>query len=463
MASSTGGSGIDSTRRRAKDFTKKRSYEINIIVLFLVGMATLIFTWNSHKKFHQSIDDREVKLDGICPEGGDSCLEFREIEDKSVTRLLDEDYMSTISSRRSSNCSGHGFQDVDGDCQCAILYKGSDCSKSFSFLVRLPNAWQLHVGEIASTRGFSGLYDGDFIMNQNGFPGAKEKRHVYEQVALQRYTLNKDGSVMRRLEVIGAVDKPMYQVLPEEDPLRERVFNRCAVVGSSGVLLNRLGGEIIDNYHMVVRFNRAPTEGFSRQVGSKTTFRIVSVDNLDFQEGDESVIVRGLSRDMLRDRKWFSKLSFGKRNRLLILSPDFENYVAKSVVEFEPSEGLLGALLALQMCRQVHLYGYFIWEKYGSSPYHYYDTCAREEDEDLSAAEELEWKFLKSLAVGRLLSFGETCVLECRESDSACDQCRQDDPTYQELVPGDVLDLRKKAPKPNCTESDIDYETQAPN
>ena len=88
--------------------------------------------------------------------------------------------------------------------------------------------------------------------------------------------------------------------------------------------------------------------------------RLVHVDHMDSQEDDESVVVTGLSRDMLRDRRWFVDKGFGKKNRLLLLDPEFENYVAKSAVEFEPSQGTLGALLAMQVCRQVHLYGFFM-------------------------------------------------------------------------------------------------------
>ena len=167
---------------------------------------------------------------------------------------------------------------------------------------------------------------------------------------------------------------------------------------------------------------------------------------------------------MLRDRSWFTRFNYGKKNKLLLLSPEFENFVAKSTVEFQASEGTVGALLALQVCRQVHLYGFHMWEKHGSSPYHYYDTCTREEGEGKDEAEDLEWKFLKSLAVGKLLSFGETCVLECRESESSCDECRSKDPTYQQLVTGDLIRLRHEAEKPEgCIESDIDYLSQVPN
>ena len=450
-------------REKASKLVGEKKHEANAILLFVLGLATLVYTWQTHKGIHAKIKERggRLRLDDVCR--GDDCgLELNKVEITKITSLVDDAHMAKISKLRSENCSSHGFQDRDGECQCPVLYKGTDCSKSYNFLVRLPNAWKLQAEKVFSTRSFSGQYDGKFVMSQQGFPHAKEKRHVYEQVKIEKYKLLGDGSVQRRREVIGFVDNELYEVLPERDPLRERVFNRCAVVGSSGVLLNRRGGEIIDNYHMVLRLNTAPTTGFERQVGGKTTLRLVHVDDLMFSEGNESVVVTGLSRDMLRDRKWFAGKGFGRKNRLFLLDPEFENYVARSAVEFTPSDGMLGALLALQVCRVVHLYGFFVWERYGSSPYHYYDTCGRQESEDLDRQEDLEWRFLKSLVQGRLLSFGETCVLECRESEDACDQCRQNDPTFEPLVPGDLVELRRRRPKPDCVESDIDFETQAP-
>ncbi|XP_028813306.1 beta-galactoside alpha-2,6-sialyltransferase 1-like isoform X2 [Denticeps clupeoides] len=50
----------------------------------------------------------------------------------------------------------------------------------------------------------------------------------------------------------------------------------CAVVMSSGALRRSSLGMEIDSHDAVLRFNAAPTEGHSRDVGSKTTLRIVN-------------------------------------------------------------------------------------------------------------------------------------------------------------------------------------------
>ena len=55
-------------------------------------------------------------------------------------------------------------------------------------------------------------------------------------------------------------------------PLSVGRHDTCAVVGNSGVLLSSERGAEIDAHEAVLRINYAPTKGFEKYVGSRTTY-----------------------------------------------------------------------------------------------------------------------------------------------------------------------------------------------
>mmetsp|Transcript_29256 Transcript_29256/g.85785 ORF Transcript_29256/g.85785 Transcript_29256/m.85785 type:complete len:603 (+) Transcript_29256:154-1962(+) len=58
-------------------------------------------------------------------------------------------------------------------------------------------------------------------------------------------------------------------------------FASCAVVGSAGSLLDDAYGAEIDGHDLVMRFNGAPTAGFERHVGRKTTLAVVNAEAVE--------------------------------------------------------------------------------------------------------------------------------------------------------------------------------------
>lgn len=56
----------------------------------------------------------------------------------------------------------------------------------------------------------------------------------------------------------------------------DRKYSSCAVVGNSGILLNKKYGEFIDSHEAVIRLNNARTKGFEQNVGSKTSISFVN-------------------------------------------------------------------------------------------------------------------------------------------------------------------------------------------
>ena len=51
---------------------------------------------------------------------------------------------------------------------------------------------------------------------------------------------------------------------------------KIAIVGSSGRLKTDPKGSLIDSFDFVIRFNRAPTENYEKEVGSKEHLRVVN-------------------------------------------------------------------------------------------------------------------------------------------------------------------------------------------
>jgi len=54
------------------------------------------------------------------------------------------------------------------------------------------------------------------------------------------------------------------------------ISDNIAIVGSSGILRGSECGNIIDSHNDVIRFNRAPTANFEKDVGAKTTLRVIN-------------------------------------------------------------------------------------------------------------------------------------------------------------------------------------------
>ncbi|KAK8282185.1 hypothetical protein V6Z11_D08G010200 [Gossypium hirsutum] len=66
-------------------------------------------------------------------------------------------------------------------------------------------------------------------------------------------------------------------------------YKSCAIVGNSGILLNKKYGNLIDDYEIVIRLNNARIKGFEKQVGTKTNISFVNSNVLHLcAKGGES-------------------------------------------------------------------------------------------------------------------------------------------------------------------------------
>lgn len=196
-----------------------------------------------------------------------------------------------------------------------------------------------------------------------------------------------------RVVFLDAASEPFHreglaQLFPAPPPLGIRAdYNTCAIVSSAGSLYKSRLGKEIDSHDAVLRFNSAPTEGYERDVGGKTTFRIINSQIVSKPQFDffHSALYRNVtlmvwdpanySVDM---EEWFRHPEFNvfepyfKRRRMLpdekfyLFHPrtiwDAWNFIQANtpvaVLGNPPSSGFLGIALLLRRCNWVSVYEY---------------------------------------------------------------------------------------------------------
>ena len=194
----------------------------------------------------------------------------------------------------------------------------------------------------------------------------------------------------------------MDQYLLKRPILDGKVFQTCAVVPSSGSLLNSNLGPLIDKNEFVIRFNHAPTKGYVKDVGEKTSLRIVNSQVVGKPEyhfldsklySQTPVLVWDPSRYSDTLDEWFShpdypffETFFSKRlmsptETLHLMKPSslwsiwdwMQTNSKHSILPNPPSSGFLGILLALKHCHQVSVFE-FVPSIRMTKRCHYYDS-----------------------------------------------------------------------------------------
>ncbi|XP_033632164.1 alpha-N-acetyl-neuraminyl-2,3-beta-galactosyl-1,3-N-acetyl-galactosaminide alpha-2,6-sialyltransferase-like [Asterias rubens] len=174
----------------------------------------------------------------------------------------------------------------------------------------------------------------------------------------------------------------------------------CAVVISSGQLLDKAAGKEIDDASCVIRMNDAPIVGHTQDVGRKTTLRVVCFRSLPFLK-DSMLIGRGKT-DMVavwgadnpghnvRSNYLLKRVLDAYRHSPIEVYSMMDKGEKKVVEVFEKelginrvdtntwvSTGVFTMMLAIQICDSVTVYG-MVDEDYcrlhpnSYVPYHYY-------------------------------------------------------------------------------------------
>ncbi|XP_029504431.1 alpha-N-acetyl-neuraminyl-2,3-beta-galactosyl-1,3-N-acetyl-galactosaminide alpha-2,6-sialyltransferase [Oncorhynchus nerka] len=185
---------------------------------------------------------------------------------------------------------------------------------------------------------------------------------------------------------------------------------QCALVSSSGQMQGASLREEIDQMGCVIRMNNAPTLGYERDVGSRTSLRVVSHTSVPLLIKNESYYFRhsadttyvfwGPERNMRQDGKGrvFNalmkmatkypqvKIYMVTREKIQYCDSVFQNETGKNRMNSGAflSTGFFTMILAMDMCDSIHVYG-MIDDNFCSradhsvAPYHYYEGSRMDE------------------------------------------------------------------------------------
>ena len=178
----------------------------------------------------------------------------------------------------------------------------------------------------------------------------------------------------------------------------------CIVVGNGGILSNKSLGQDIDTYDVVVRLNRAPVKGYEKDVGTKTTMRILypeSCPEKTEELEDQSLFV--LSAFKHADLEWFRDVVLGrpvaqhierKPAYMRILNPHFIRELSFQLIGFPynaglplwdrktgniPTTGAIAITMALHGCDRVAVAGFGYNLTDPDATLHYYDNLPMSE------------------------------------------------------------------------------------
>lgn len=250
------------------------------------------------------------------------------------------------------------------------------------------------------------------------------------RLVLKTWVQNKRFHPRVMAELHDLVKTPLdrhYNTTRAVDIRPGKPYRSCAVVGNSGILLQKTQGPLIDSHEMVIRLNNARTGGFQNSVGSKTTLAFVNSNILHscarrtgcfcHPYGETVPIIMYICQAVhLMD---FALCNASHKAPLLITDARFDNlcgrvvkyYSLKNFVEttgkhpeewsaahdgsmFHYSSGMQAVMLALGICEKVSIFGF---GKSSQAKHHYHTN---QKGELTLHDYEAEYHFYKDLANG---------------------------------------------------------------
>ena len=148
-----------------------------------------------------------------------------------------------------------------------------------------------------------------------------------------------------------------------------------AVVGNSGKLLSEEQGEFIDSHDIVFRCNLAKTEGFEKNVGTKTDFRFIAGKSFwrdltgQFSSYEDNFLTN------LKDQHFIIKAeplyaaiqgiikNYNTESKILYIRQDFIDDAQESIGIDDISLGMTAILMANQWSNNVSVFGFTFFQE----------------------------------------------------------------------------------------------------
>ncbi|XP_041825165.1 alpha-2,8-sialyltransferase 8E isoform X3 [Melanotaenia boesemani] len=195
----------------------------------------------------------------------------------------------------------------------------------------------------------------------------------------------------------------VYKMFPDDMPYSKSQFKRCAVIGNGGIIKNSKCGKEIDSADFVFRCNIPPiNEKYSADVGSKTDLVTInpSIITEKFQKLEKwrrpfyevlqnyensSVVLPAFYNTRNTDVSFRVKYmldDFDSQRGVFFFHPQYllnvqRFWAVQGVRAKRLSSGLMLVTAALELCEEVHLYGFWAFPMNPSGifiTHHYYDN-----------------------------------------------------------------------------------------
>lgn len=199
------------------------------------------------------------------------------------------------------------------------------------------------------------------------------------------------------------IKQSIFDMFPKSQPFIDSPYNQCAVVGNAGILNQSLCGAEIDKSDFVFRCNLPPITGnVSKDVGSKTNLVTINPSIIKLKYGNLKEKKELFLKDIASYGNPFLllpafsfrantgssfrvyetvKLSKAK-SKVVFFHPKYLKNLArfwrtKGLLEYRLSTGLMITSVAIELCENVKLYGFWPFSKtLEDNPvsHHYYDN-----------------------------------------------------------------------------------------